>query len=114
MSFGILSQEVEGIRHFAFIFEYVNTALRHDFGRELRFTPADVQRSDHVIEQVRRYTAGVIPVLAETEEPVRLVSTIVRQSVEQPPVYIVIALCIRAGLCIALPVPLAIVGIATI
>src|SRR5947209_20060936 len=78
--------QVVGVRDFALIFEDVNPAASHHLVRELRLAPADLQRRDNMVEQVGRNTAGVVPVFAETEEPVRVPGPFWRRSEPRLPV----------------------------
>ena len=52
MAFREFGDQVEGVRHFAAIFEDISSARSHDFVRELSFTPTQVQRSYDVVKQV--------------------------------------------------------------
>src|SRR5215471_13136346 len=68
MSFRELRNQVEGIGDFPPIFEDIDSARGHHLVRELRFAPADIERSDDVIKEVSGDTARIVPVFAETEE----------------------------------------------
>src|SRR5580658_2542208 len=61
-----------------------------------------------VIVQVRGDAARVVPVFAEAEEPVRVESARRRRADPLLPVDVVIALALRAGLRIDVPVPVAV------
>jgi len=92
----------------------VDSARARDPGRELRLAPADLQRRDYVIEKIGGDAAGIVPVLAETEESIGVVGPLGRGPQPCFPVDVILTLAVRAGFLVDGPVPLALIGVAVI
>src|ERR1039458_10566179 len=110
----IIGHQHESVRDLALIFEDIDAARACYARRELRLAPADLQRRRHVVEKVGGDAAGIIPVLAEAEESIGIVGPLRRWPQPHFPVDVILALAVRAGLCVDGPVPLALVGVAVI
>src|ERR1039458_4393861 len=74
----VIGYQHESVRDLALIFEDIDAARARDARRELRLAPADLQRRHHVVEKIGRDAAGIIPVLAETEESIGIVGPLGR------------------------------------
>src|SRR6202008_156243 len=59
--------------------------------------PADLQRRDHMIEQIGGDTARVIPIFPEAEEAIAVVGTLGRRATPGLPVDILFALAVGTG-----------------
>ena len=82
--------------------------------RELRLRPADVERRHHVEEQVGRDAAGIIPILAETEEAIGIKGALRRRPQPRLPIDVVVTLAVGPGTRINVPVPFAFHAVAKI
>src|SRR5262245_44232289 len=106
MAFREFGDQVERVGDFAAVLvENVNSTGGHHLVRELGLAPADVERRDHVVEEVGRDAARIVPVFAEAEEAVGV--EIPFRGAAQPhfPVDVIIAFALGPGVRIDLPVP---------
>ena len=98
---------MECVRHFALLVEYVDATPCHHLVRILCFAPTNVHRCNHVEEQVGGNAAGIIPILAETEESVSIIRALTSRTQPHFPIQVIVPFAIRTSIWFNRVIPFA-------
>src|SRR5215475_15534444 len=101
----IIGDQIERIRNLTLVLEYVSAAAGHHAIWKLSFTPANVQGCHHVVEQIGRDAARVIPILAESEKTIRVIRSLWSVSKPHLPINKIFSFCFWAGSSVDFPIP---------